>query len=59
MNTRELNPGANRHLQAVSRLEAVAASDGTFPLLKLAVNKALDIVQIIEVPGFNQSTRHI
>jgi hypothetical protein len=58
MNTSELNPSASSRLQAVSRgaglhiLESVAASDDTFPSLKLAVVKTLGIIEIIKVPGF-------
>ena len=58
MNTRELNPSANRRLHAVGRgtslhrLEAVAASDDAFPPLKLALIKALDIIEIIKVLSF-------
>ena len=58
MNTSELNPSASSRPQAVSRgagfhtLEAVVASDDTFPPLKLVVDKALDIIEIIKVPGF-------
>ena len=58
MNTSESNPSENRRLQAVSggasihTLEAVAASDDAFPPLKLAVVKALGIIEIIKVPMF-------
>ena len=55
MNASELNPSENRRLQAVGggasihTLEAVAASDDAFPPLKLAVVKALSIIEIIKV----------
>ena len=58
MNTSKLNPSANRCPQAVGggaslhTLEAVAASDDVFPPLKLAVTKALGIIEIIKVLGF-------
>ena len=58
MNTSELNPNANQHLQAVGggaglhTLKAVAAFDDTFPPLKLAIVEALGIIEIVKVPGF-------
>ena len=58
MNTSDLNPSANRRLQALGggaslhTLEAVVASDDVFPPLKLAVIKALGIIEIIKVLGF-------
>ncbi|EDQ98896.1 uncharacterized protein LACBIDRAFT_398050 [Laccaria bicolor S238N-H82] len=61
MNTSELNPSTNRRLRAASggaglhTLEAVAASDDAFPPLKLAVVKALDIIEIIK--KFNSNRR--
>ncbi|EDR00237.1 uncharacterized protein LACBIDRAFT_314609 [Laccaria bicolor S238N-H82] len=61
MNTSELNPSTNRRQQAAGggaglhTLEAVAASDDAFPPLKLAVVKALDIIEIIK--KFNSNRR--
>ncbi|EDR11061.1 uncharacterized protein LACBIDRAFT_315377 [Laccaria bicolor S238N-H82] len=63
MNTRGLNPSASSSLQAVSglggarlrALEAVAASDDTFPPLRLAVVKALGIIEVIK--KFNSNKR--
>ena len=56
MNTSELNPSENGRLQAVGvggaslhTLTAIAASDDAFPPLKLAVAKALGIIEIITV----------
>ncbi|EDR00248.1 uncharacterized protein LACBIDRAFT_396451 [Laccaria bicolor S238N-H82] len=60
MNTIEWNPSANRHRQAVGggaslqRLEAVAASDDAFPPLKLAVIKALGIIEVIKKFNYNK-----